>query len=381
MVRAAEQFEVSEQFVEKDYYVTEILRIVAESLGDKAMFKGGTSLSKGWGLINRFSEDIDLFVNREKFDPPPGTHKMDKMLKELSEAIAQHPALTWLDEGMTIGGFGREDYFQYDSRFDELPGIRPAVRFEPGVQSGTFPTEAVPITSMVGQYLLEQGRSDMADDLRGFEMTLLHFRRTFVEKLFALHGKVVRLIDEDHPSGDTRVTTPTCMRCRTRTKCAPCLRQMSTSRYARTTTRPAAAQNTSRASIVPQRTCPSRTAKHSSRTQNSKHSLRLTTKPSAVCSFQDPAIQPSTKSSRVSRRFATCSRSSCGQCSRARSSSGFVESEPSIELRRRTREHTHAIAAPDRRASLATRRLIREANGSVTGGSISYLGYSLTSIA
>jgi Nucleotidyl transferase AbiEii toxin, Type IV TA system len=201
MVRAAEQFGVSEQFVEKDYYVTEILRIVAERLGDKAMFKGGTSLSKGWGLINRFSEDIDLFVNRERFDPPPGTNKMDKMLKELSEAIAQHPALTWLDEGITIGGFGREDYFQYDSRFDDLPGIRPAVRFEPGVQSGTFPTEAVPITSMVGQYLLEQGRSDMADDLRGFEMTLLHFRRTFVEKLFALHGKVVRLIAEDHPLG------------------------------------------------------------------------------------------------------------------------------------------------------------------------------------
>jgi predicted nucleotidyltransferase component of viral defense system len=46
MVRAAEQFEVSEQFVEKDYYVTEILRIVADRLGGKAMFKGGTSLSQ-----------------------------------------------------------------------------------------------------------------------------------------------------------------------------------------------------------------------------------------------------------------------------------------------------------------------------------------------
>ncbi len=41
----------------------------------------------------------------------------------------------------------------------------------------------------------------MANDLVGFDMTLLHFRRTFVEKLFALHGKVVRLITEDHPIG------------------------------------------------------------------------------------------------------------------------------------------------------------------------------------
>jgi hypothetical protein len=199
MLRAAEHFGVNEQFIEKDYYVTEILRIVAHSLGDRAMFKGGTSLSKGWRLIDRFSEDIDLFVNREKFDPSPGTNRMDRILKELSLTVGKHPALTLLDEGATIGGFGREDYLQYASRFAELPGIRPVVRLEPGIQSGTFPTEVVPITSMVGQYLLEQGRGDMGDDLLGFDMTLLHFRRTFVEKMFALHGKVVRLIDENEP--------------------------------------------------------------------------------------------------------------------------------------------------------------------------------------
>lgn len=72
MLRAAERFAVSEQFVEKDYYVTEILRVVADQLGDRATFKGGTSLSKGWGLTTRFSEDIDLFVNPERFTPPAG---------------------------------------------------------------------------------------------------------------------------------------------------------------------------------------------------------------------------------------------------------------------------------------------------------------------
>jgi hypothetical protein len=56
MLRAAEHFDVSEQFIEKDYYVTEILRMIADRLGDRAMFKGGTSLSKGWDLISRFSE-------------------------------------------------------------------------------------------------------------------------------------------------------------------------------------------------------------------------------------------------------------------------------------------------------------------------------------
>jgi predicted nucleotidyltransferase component of viral defense system len=202
MLRAAEHHGVSEQFVEKDYYVTEILRVIAAQLGDKAMFKGGTSLSKGWGLISRFSEDIDLFVNPEKFEPRPGKNKMDKILKGLADAVGEHPALTWLrDEGVTIGGLGRQDHFAYDTRFAALPGVRAAVRLEPGVQSGTFPAEVVPITSLVAQYLQEQGSSDIAKDLTGFDMTLLHYRRTFVEKMFALHGKVVRLQQEDHPLG------------------------------------------------------------------------------------------------------------------------------------------------------------------------------------
>jgi hypothetical protein len=200
MVRAAEYFDVSEQFIEKDYYVTEILRIVAQQLPDQVMFKGGTSLSKGWGLINRFSEDIDLFVDPRKFESRPGKNRVDRILKQLARAVSEHPALTWRrDEGSTIGGLGREDHFGYDTKFAVLPGVPSTVRLEPGVQSGTFPSEIVPITSLVAQFLHEHGQAEMADDLGGFEMALLHYRRTFVEKLFALHGKVIRLLDEDRP--------------------------------------------------------------------------------------------------------------------------------------------------------------------------------------
>ena len=45
--------------IEKDYYVTEALRIISETATGKIIFKGGTSLSKGWNLIQRFSEDIE----------------------------------------------------------------------------------------------------------------------------------------------------------------------------------------------------------------------------------------------------------------------------------------------------------------------------------
>ena len=44
---------LTEQLIEKDYFVTELLRIVATRFPTQAIFKGGTSLSKAWGLIRR----------------------------------------------------------------------------------------------------------------------------------------------------------------------------------------------------------------------------------------------------------------------------------------------------------------------------------------
>ncbi len=74
--------------IEKDYYVTEALRVIAATRHNNSItndnsiinrnivtnssiiFKGGTSLSKGWNLIQRFSEDIDIFLDPQAFQPP-----------------------------------------------------------------------------------------------------------------------------------------------------------------------------------------------------------------------------------------------------------------------------------------------------------------------
>ena len=69
ILQAAEHFQLRPGIIEKDYYVTEVLRIIAATAGDKIIFKGGTSLSKGWNLIQRFSEDIDIFLD------PLGLHR------------------------------------------------------------------------------------------------------------------------------------------------------------------------------------------------------------------------------------------------------------------------------------------------------------------
>ena len=103
--------------IEKDYYVTEALRIIAETVGDKVIFKGGTSLSKGWNLIQRFSEDIDIFLDPHAFDPVLAKRGIDRELKRLRDSIDRHPALTFLkEESQTIGGFGRSDRFSFRRR-------------------------------------------------------------------------------------------------------------------------------------------------------------------------------------------------------------------------------------------------------------------------
>ena len=196
-IDAARRFNLPEQFIEKDYYVTEALRIAANKLGGHLVFKGGTSLSKGWHLLERFSEDLDLFLNPASYDPPLARRRIDRELKELRDAVASHPGLTFdQDSSRTIGGFGRDDVFRYESSFDEILAIPTTVKFEAGIQSGAFPVETVMISSFAAERLRERGLSNIAEDLEPFPMTLLHFRRTFVEKLFTVHGKVERLKSE-----------------------------------------------------------------------------------------------------------------------------------------------------------------------------------------
>lgn len=83
---AAAEHDLREQFVEKDYWITEILSTIADTLPDRAIFKGGTSLSKGRNLIDRFSEDIDLFVDPAG-EPPPSKRAIDRVLKRLSADV------------------------------------------------------------------------------------------------------------------------------------------------------------------------------------------------------------------------------------------------------------------------------------------------------
>ena len=204
LAAAATESELPEAFVEKDYWITEILRTIAATLGERAIFKGGTSLSKGWDLLDRFSEDIDLFVDPAVEPPLHNERAINRAMKRLNRDVAAIPGLDFVRaDSKTIGGRGRMDTFLYRSHFPEVEGFPPTVRLEPGIQSGKQPTTTLKISSIVGRLLSRQGATDElgVEGLQPFEMTLLHFRRTFVEKLFAIHGKVERLKEDGTPLG------------------------------------------------------------------------------------------------------------------------------------------------------------------------------------
>lgn len=204
LAAAATESELPEAFVEKDYWITAILRTTATTLGERAIFKGGTSLSKGWDLLDRFSEDIDLFVDPAVEPPLHNERAINRAMKKLNRDVAGIPGLDFVRaDSKTIGGRGRMDTFLYRSYFPELEGFPPTVRLEPGIQSGKQPTTTLEISSIVGMFLSTQGATDElgVEGLRPFKMTLLHFRRTFVEKLFAIHGKVEQLKENDAPLG------------------------------------------------------------------------------------------------------------------------------------------------------------------------------------
>jgi len=188
--------------IEKDYYVTEALRVIANTSGDKVIFKGGTSLVKGWSLIQRFSEDIDIFLDPTAFQPPLGKRGINRELKKLSDAIGRHPALYFeKSESKTVGGFGRNDRFSYTQRFGGPGEVANRVLVEAGAASGREPSEVVQLHSYLGQFLNETGRSIGAEDEGSFPFRLLHFRRTFVEKMFAIHSKVELLKRAKQPLG------------------------------------------------------------------------------------------------------------------------------------------------------------------------------------
>lgn len=179
----AAALEMPISIVEKDYYVTIILKQLASSVPE-CVFKGGTSLSKCYHVINRFSEDIDI-----SFSMPFSQSQRKKLKNETIAGIRDSLGLPIADWEQARS---RRDYNCYTFTYSPLDGFVPqtlvqGVKMETSFAAPSFPTELMDVDSYVHQFLKAENADIVAEyGLSSFPMHLQSMERTLADKVFAL---------------------------------------------------------------------------------------------------------------------------------------------------------------------------------------------------
>ena len=181
---AAERLGISATAVEKDYWVSQVLRVLAAGFPGDFVFKGGTSLSKAFGIVQRFSEDVDLLV----LPGARGRNGVDKLMKSMADAAAAGVGGEKSPVGGAETGRHRACRIAYPAARQATGLIATSVLLEMGVRGGAHPSEPAPIGSLLGDTLEEAGVATADyEDLARFDVPVLHPARTLLEKLAHIH--------------------------------------------------------------------------------------------------------------------------------------------------------------------------------------------------
>lgn len=193
--------------VEKDWWVSRTLEIIFQmDIAKHLVFKGGTSLSKAWKLIHRFSEDIDLAIDKEFFEGFEGDISKTQIgkLRKVAGAYTTGTFFEELKNEFRKKGFKELDFkvidaddSDQDPRIIEIyyPNIiaqpseyiLPRVQLEVSCRSLREPFSVQPFGSLVDE--VYAGR-EFAEPL--FEVPTVNSERTFLEKVFLLHEEFHR---------------------------------------------------------------------------------------------------------------------------------------------------------------------------------------------
>lgn len=185
------------EFVEKDYWITIILKRLFESnYKEDVVFKGGTSLSKAYSLIERFSEDVDIAVlNVSKMSG----NKVKNLIREVEKSISVDLAEIENHPLSSKGSRFRKAYFNYnrigDNRLNKA--IADNIIIEINSFANPLPYNKREISSFIGLALTLSNQIDLVRkyELLPFEINVLDKRQTLVEKLVSL----LRLSFEENP--------------------------------------------------------------------------------------------------------------------------------------------------------------------------------------
>lgn len=174
-------------FVEKDYWVTQVLRSLHERCPGAFVLKGGTSLSKGYGLIERFSEDVDILMLPAKGD---SAASRERFLARIADQVAADLGVKRLDARMPGRGKNahRADVMSYPRIIRSsvaVPIEDRGVLLESGYAGGEWPSEMVTLTPMLCEPL--DIDPDEYEDTTAFDVKALQPMRTLLEKIALLH--------------------------------------------------------------------------------------------------------------------------------------------------------------------------------------------------
>jgi hypothetical protein len=186
VIAASQHSGISEVIVEKDYWVTYTLKnIVLKNITDKVVFKGGTSLSKAFKIINRFSEDIDLAaIGLEG----KNGNQTRSAIRNISKLVASN--LKEVDNERSVkGNFMRKTFHAYpvESVTSGIGDVQKNVLIEINSITSNLTYQMLPIISMIGEYLGKQDHNLLSKyELEPFEINVLDKKRTFSEKILAI---------------------------------------------------------------------------------------------------------------------------------------------------------------------------------------------------
>lgn len=189
------QKKIASQLIEKDYWLMHCLWGL-KNQNMRFDLKGGTSLSKGWGIINRFSEDVDIQI-----EPPAGMDvKSGKNQDKPAHIESRNRFFQWVTDTLSIPGISvmRDHDFDdadkrnagirlnYKSLFPEMAGVKPYVLLEVGFDV-TTPNKPLDISSWVYDHAISL-ESGIVDN-RALGIPCYYPEYTMVEKLNAISKK------------------------------------------------------------------------------------------------------------------------------------------------------------------------------------------------
>lgn len=173
--------------VEKDYYVSLFLKELQKIDNDiQIVFKGGTSLSKCYDVIDRFSEDIDLSV---KFNTNKITISERRKLKTSITEIIELLGMNFINPEEVKS---KRDHNQYNVGYDHIfrpdENTVPHIIVETIVVYRPYPIKEMEISNYITKYLKKNNRADLIEkyELSPFVMPIQTMERTFIDKLFAI---------------------------------------------------------------------------------------------------------------------------------------------------------------------------------------------------